>query len=171
MADFGRFPALRNALDVFLTELDSSPQEEQVSLTVYSSDARKRVNLTKDMNSIRRAFATERPNGFTAIGRGLQLGMNSLLNDPETRTFALKTVVIMTDGNHNRGVEPAIIAADCARNNIQVHTVTFSRDADLTRMREVARIANGVHFHANTNQELIDQFRVIARQLKVVLIK
>lgn len=171
MADFGRFPALRNALDVFLSELDTSSQEEQVSLTVYSTNARKRVDLTQDLNLVRAAFATERPDGFTAIGRGLQVGMDSLLNDPNTRAFALKTVVIMTDGNHNRGVEPAVIAADCARNKIQVHTVTFSRDADLTRMRDVARIAHGTHFHANTNQELIDQFRLIARQLKVVLVK
>lgn len=171
MADFGRFPALRNALDVFLNELDSSPHVEQVSLSVYSTTARKRVDLTSDLNRIRTAFATEIPLGFTAIGQGLQLGRNSLLSDANSRRFALKTVVLMTDGNHNRGVEPAVIAADCARNNIQVHTVTFSRDADLSRMRDVARIAGGVHFHANTNEELIEQFRLIARQLKVVLIK
>jgi Mg-chelatase subunit ChlD len=171
MADFGRFPALKNALDVFLNELASSPQEEFVSLSVYSTDARKKVNLTSDLEAIRIAFASEFPDGFTAIGRGLELGMNSLLNDRNSRNFALKTVVIMTDGNHNRGIEPALVAADCARNRIQVHTVTFSQDADVNRMRDVARIAGGIHFHANTNQELIDQFRIIARQLKVVLIK
>lgn len=171
MADFGRFPALTNALDVFLNELNASPQDEQVSLTVYSTDARKRVDLTNNLGAIRTAFATEFPNGFTAIGRGLEFGMDSLLRDRNTRSFALKTVVIMTDGNHNRGIEPALVAADCARNNIQVHTVTFSRDADRIRMQEVARITGGIHLHANTNQELIDQFRTIARQLKVVLIK
>ncbi len=171
MADFGRFPALASGVDVFLSELASSQQEEHVSLAVYSTTARKRVDLTPNLDAIRTAFAQERPEGFTAIGQGLQVGMNSLLNDTGSRPFALKNVVLMTDGNHNRGVEPAIIAQQCADNRIQVHTITFSRDADLRRMRDVARIANGIHLHADNNQQLVDHFRTIARQLKVVLVE
>lgn len=171
MAEFGRFEGLTSALEVFLTELDRSPQAEQISLTVYSTDSRKRVDLTSNTNAIRNAFATEGPNGRTAIGFGLQTGMNSLLNDANGRRFAFKTVLLMTDGNHNQGVEPDIIARDCALHNVQVHTVTFSQDADFRRMQDVAQITNGIHFHANTNEELIAHFRNIARQLTLVLIE
>jgi Ca-activated chloride channel homolog len=171
MDQLGRFEALTRALRVFLNELDRSPQAEHVSLTVYSTTARKRVDLTSNLDAIRTAFSTERPSGRTAIGLGLQVGMDSLLSDANTRSFALKTVLLMTDGNHNTGVEPSIIAAQCARSNIQVHTVTFSADADVRRMGEVANLANGIHFHADTNAQLVEQFRLIARQLSVVLIE
>jgi Ca-activated chloride channel homolog len=171
MLDFAKFPAMQNALDVFLRELDSSPQEERVSLTVYGTTGRKLVNLTDNLNQIRTAFSTQIPAGFTAIGSGLRLGLDSQLNDPGRRPFALRSIIVMTDGMHNRGVDPEVIAADCATNRIEVHTVTFGSDADRRRMQDVARITRGIHFHANSNQELIDQFRIIALQLKTVLVE
>ena len=171
MNDFGRFPALKNALNFFQLELENSPQVERVSLTVYSTNARKLVNLTSDLTLIRTAFAREAPNGFTAIGEGLRVGLDSILNDPQARSFALKSIIVMTDGNHNRGVDPTVVAADCARANVEVNTITFSNGANPVLMQQVARIGNGRHLHANTNQELIDVFQAIARQLQVLLIE
>ena len=171
MNDFGRFPALQNALNFFLLELENSPQDERVSLTVYSTNARKLVDLTSDLALIRSEFAKEAPNGFTAIGDGLRIGLDSILNDSGVRSFALKSIIVMTDGNHNRGVDPTIVAAECAAANVEVHTITFSDGANPVLMQQVARIGNGTHLHANTNQELIDVFQAIARQLQVLLIE
>ncbi len=56
MQDFGRFPALTNAVDVFLAELQTLPQEEVVSLTVYNQQARKIQEMTSDLNLIDRPF-------------------------------------------------------------------------------------------------------------------
>jgi Mg-chelatase subunit ChlD len=171
MAQFGRFDGLKNAMKVFLDELDRSPQKEHLSLACYSTTSRKLVDLTPDLNLVRAAFAKESPQGMTAIGLGLKTGLDSLLKDKNTRPFAIKTVILMTDGFHNTGIIPESVAPDCAKNGIKVHTVTFSSSADQSRMKEVARITGGIHFHANSNQDLVDQFRIIAQQLTVVLIE
>ena len=47
-------------------------------------------------------------------------------------------MVLMTDGLHNTGREPILSAREAAAANITIHTVTFSSDADIPRMRAVA---------------------------------
>ncbi len=167
----GRFDALKNGLDVFLRELDATSQNEMVSLSVYSTKARKSQDLTNDLQQIRDAFAEETPNGFTAIGDGLRTGLRSILRDPEARPFALKSIIVMTDGRQNRGVGPEVIARQAARQNVTVHTITFSDGANQDLMEQVATIANGIHLHAENDSQLVDAFREIARQLQVLLIE
>ena len=171
MRNFGRFAALQNALDYFLLELENSPQDERVSLTVYSTFSRKVVDMTSDLNLIRTEFANESPGGRTGIGRGLQTGLDSILNDPNSREFALKSIVLMTDGRWNEGIDPRDVAEDCADENVQVHTITFSQGANQSLMEDVAVEANGIHLHADTDEQLIEVFRTIARQLLVLLIE
>ncbi len=171
MGSRGRFAALQNGVDVFLQELDSTPQQELVSLSVYSTDSTKLQDLTGDMNQIRNAFADQRPGGFTAIGRGLSTGLDSIVNDFRARPFALKSIVVMTDGNQNRGVNPTVIARQCANQDVTVHTITFSGGANQRLMREVADLASGRHIHAESNQQLVEAFQEIARQLQVLLIE
>jgi len=167
----GRFEALQNALDVFLNELDQTSQNERLSLTVYSTQERKVQDLTDELQLIRDAFADEAPGGFTAIGQGLETGLDSILNDPGARPFALKSVIVMTDGNQNRGVTPDIIAQDAADADVVVHCITFSEGANQALMAEVAETANGIHLHADDDEELLEAFQTIARQLQVVLIE
>ncbi len=167
----GRIEALRNALSIFLAELKDSPQDERVSLTVYSSTSRRVLGLTSDLDSIQTAFLRQKINGGTAIGLGLTDGLASILNDAGQRPFALKSIVIMTDGIHNTGLSPLIPAVACAASNIEVHTITFSQGASKGLMQQVAQIGGGIHLHADTNQQLVDQFKIIANQLRVLLIE
>jgi len=171
MASQGKFEALGNAVDVFLSTLEDSPQNEHVSLSVYSDQVRKPQTLTPNLNLIRTAFAEETPGGFTAIGRGLGSGLDSIQNDPLVRPFAIKSIIVMTDGRHNRGVEPRVLARQAAREGIVVHTVTFSPEADRARMREVADLTGGMYLHADTNEQLVEVFETIARSLAQVLIE
>lgn len=166
-----RFEGLRNALDVFLNELENSPQREHVSLTVYSTEDRKLVDMTSNLNLIREEFDKESPGGFTAIGMGLNTGLESIKKDAGSREFALKSIVLMTDGNHNTGVSPVQIADDCADEGVEVHTVTFSIGANQSLMIEVANRTGGVHHHADDGTELETVFQTIARQLQVMLIQ
>ncbi len=169
MAHENRFEALQNALNVFLTELEDSPQEEHISLTVYSTNARKLVDLTPNLLSIREAFALESPGGYTAIGLGLRKGLDSIEHDAGARPFALKSIIVMTDGNHNTGVSPDVVAVDIAAANITLHTITFSAGANQALMETCADIGGGIHLHANTNQELLDAFQTIAKTLRVLM--
>ncbi len=167
----GRFEGLQNALDVFLSELDQTSQNERISLTVYSTQERKVQDLTPNLQLIRDQFANEAPGGFTAIGRGLETGIDSILNDPGARPFALKSVIVMTDGNQNRGIPPNVVARQSQGDDVTIHAITFSEGANQALMREVAELGNGIHLHADNDEELLEAFQTIARQLQVLLIE
>jgi len=167
----GRFEGLQNALDVFLSELDQTSQREHLSLVVYSTEERKVQELTPDLQSIRDAFAEEGPGGFTAIGLGLEAGLDSIINDAAARPFALKSVIVMTDGNQNTGISPDIVVQDAEAAGVVVHTITFSEGANQGLMQNVAEIGRGIHLHANNDEELLEAFQTIARQLQVLLIE
>ncbi len=167
MASNNRFQGLKNALGVFLGQLAGTEIEERLSLNVYSTTARKLVPLTADLALIASEFDKEGPNGFTAIGDGLTLGNTSVLRDPQARPFAEKTVILMTDGNHNTGVSPDVVARTMT--GVKVHTITFGSGANRPLMQNVARITGGISLHANSNRQLEDAFREIALQLPVLL--
>lgn len=183
-----RFAALNNAINGFLDELDRTFPEEQVALASYSSQfstscrgyslnfqvADIRAQLTKNHNLIRtpmNEFMTRGIGGSTAIGEGLRRGITAVSNPQRARPFAVKTIVLMTDGLHNSGVDPRVVANEAAALDITVHTISFSAGADQARMRDVARITGGQHYHADTAGDLNEVFREIARTLPVLLTK
>ena len=92
-----------------------------------------------------------------------------VLTDSRARPFAVRTMVVMTDGRHNRGREPVLAARDAERENIKIHTVTFSDEADFARMRAAADATGGQHFHAPDAAALERIFREIASTLPVML--
>ena len=128
--------------------------------------------MTEDLTSIRDAFATQTPGGFTGIGRALEVGIDSIQNDEGSRgPFTLKSVVLMTDGRQNRGIDPIEVAQLAKDLDIIVHTITFSEGANEELMQNVASITGGIHVHANTNQELNEAFDTIARTIQVLTIE
>jgi Mg-chelatase subunit ChlD len=167
----GKFQALTNGLNTFLNVLDQTPQDEFVSLATYASSAKAIQPMTNNLSEIRNGFASERPRGATAIGFGLNKGRVSILRDRNSRSFAQKAIVLMTDGRHNTGTPPEVVARNCAKKDIVVHTITFGDGADQSRMRRVAEITGGDFFHARNNLELEEVFETIARQLSVLLIE
>jgi hypothetical protein len=50
-----------------------------------------------------------------------------------------------------------------------IHTITFSSDADIRRMQDVAAATGGKHFHAPNAEELVKIFKEIAATLPVLL--
>jgi Mg-chelatase subunit ChlD len=176
-----RWGNLRTAVEAFLNELDQTRQQEQCGMVSYSSDTvscgrtyfMSEINsqLTNDYSVIRNAIGkkSEGPvEGRTAISAGIDDGIK-VLTGTKSRPFALRTMVLMTDGIHNTGPEPINSARVAAQNDIVIHTVTFSVDADIRRMQDVAKATGGEHFHADDQSELVDIFRRIAATLPVML--
>ncbi|MFO0941663.1 MAG: vWA domain-containing protein [Pirellulales bacterium] len=171
MGSVTRLQALQRAVSVFLDELGRSSPLVQVSLSVYSTGSVEVVPLTQNLNTVRNSVSQLQAFGTTAIGLGLQSGVNSLKNDPLTRPFAVKTVIVMTDGQHNTGPSPLITVSQAVAAGFTVHTITFSPDANEQLMQAVANSTQGgQHFHANDGTDLTDAFRSIAKNLSVVLI-
>lgn len=167
----GRFDSLLNGVSVFVEELNETKPIENVSLVAYDTFPQKLLDLTEDLNAIRERIAQETPSGLTGIGRAMEVGLDSVQNDPNASRLALKSIIVMTDGNQNSGISPIAVANACRRANVTVHTITFSDGANQSLMREVADRTGGTHLHATTDAQLVDAFRVIARQLQVLLIE
>lgn len=177
-----RWGALTRAVDGFLDELEQTAQLEQCGMASYSSagSACGFTFTTSDVNALLEFDYTTIRNemerlssravaGWTNIYAGIDNGIVVLTDPRRSRPFALRTMVLMTDGRHNRGPEPVIAARRAATENITIHTVTFSADADFTRMRDVADATGGQHFHAPDADALERIFREIAATLPVMI--
>ncbi len=159
------------AVEAFLDVLDLTSQEEQVSVASYSSWASLDTWLEKDFNVIRNTVGNLNTGGATAIGLGMQEGIQSLL-DSAARPYAAKTMVVMTDGIHNSGIGPVSVASSLMGSyNLTIHTVTFGDGADQALMQQVAAIGGGKHYHAATGAQLVAIFEEIANNLPTILTK
>ncbi len=157
------------AVDAFLDVLDETSQEEQVSVASYSSTATLDCYLEKDFQIVRNVVSGLDTGGNTAIGRGMEQGILALLN-AAARPFAAKTMVVMTDGIHNTGINPTTVANNLVSSyNLTIHTVTFGDGADQALMQQVASIGGGKHYHASNGAELVAIFEEIANNLPTIL--
>jgi Flp pilus assembly protein TadG len=176
-----RWGALNIALEAFLLELDKTAQDEHVALVSYSSNITQcgftykisdiNSDLVSNYDAIRTVMKTlsSKPvKGSTAISAGIDDGIK-VLTGKKIRPFAVKTMIVMTDGIHNLGPEPVLSAQNAAKKDIVIHTITFSDDADIKRMEAVAAATGGRHFHAPTAEDLAKIFKEIASTLPVML--
>ena len=175
-----RWGALHTAVTGFLDELVKTNQDERVGLASYSSNTTEcgytykiatiNSDLVSDYGVIRTAMNTlsSKPvKGSTAISAGIDEGIK-VLTGKLVRPFAVKTMILMTDGIHNSGPEPVLSAQKAAKKDIVIHTITFSSEADINRMKAVADATGGRHFHAPTAADLIKIFKEIAATLPVL---
>jgi hypothetical protein len=176
-----RWGALSIAVNSFINELDETPQSEFLALCSYSSNTKECGNtynisdinsdLSPDYSLVRSEIArigSKPVKGRTAISAGIDEGIK-VLSGKNTRPFAVKTMIVMTDGIHNQGPEPVKSAQQAAKKDIVIHSITFSSDADIKRMRDVAAATGGKHFHAPNAAELVKIFEEIAKTLPVLL--
>lgn len=160
---------LLGAVDAFLNVLDDTIQDEQVSISSYASSGSRDSWLGTDFGAVRATANGLNTGGATAIGMGMQQGITTLTHST-ARPYASKTMVVMSDGVHNRGISPVDVAQSLAGSyNLTIHTVTFGRGADQSRMQQVASIGQGNHYHADSGAELTAVFEEIANNLPTIL--
>ncbi len=165
-----KFADLVNAIRTFTATLNSTPVDEEVGLASYNDQATEDVELTPNLNAIDTAMAALPVGGFTSISRGMQAGKN-IMDRSSRAGFVERTLIVMTDGLHNRGPEPRTVAIPLAASGVTIHTITFGNDADIARMQEVATIGNGRHFHAVNGAQLEQIYREIALTLNTMMTK
>ncbi len=163
-----KFADLQTAIGVFVATLNTTPVNEQVGLASYSQFATRDVSLTTNLVDVTNGLAALVTSGRTSISRGMRAGEQIMMAGRD-QEFVERTMIVMTDGLHNEGPEPSTVATDLAANQIQIHTITFGRGADQDRMRTVAAIGGGKHFHALSAAELAEAYREIALTLGTVI--
>ena len=163
-----KFNDLVDAITIFTDTLGTTPVDEQVGLASYNDTATENVEMTGDLAEINAAMAALPVGGFTSISRGMQAGSN-LMDRSRSPEFVERTLIVMTDGRHNRGPEPSTVATTLASDGVKIHTITFGFDADQPRMIDVADIGGGRHFHADNGVELAEIYREIALTLSTMM--
>jgi uncharacterized protein YegL len=163
-----KFLDLVNAIDIFVETLDTTTVEEQVGLASYNDNATEDVELGSDLTRISTVMAALPVGGFTSISRGMQAGSN-IMDRSRSPEFVERTMIVMTDGRHNRGQEPRIVARNLADDGVTIHTITFGQNADQPRMIEIAEIGGGRHFQADNGAELAAIYREIALTLSTIM--
>lgn len=166
-----RWRDLVAAVEVFAKEIHNSPTSENVCLVTYSDGAVVDKKLTSDalsipgvLNKYTKSFCS----GGTNIGAGLGAGVNAL-NGSGERQGAVKAVVVLTDGIHNQGSDPVKVAKKIGKDGVTIFSVTFSDEADKSRMKKVAEAGLGAHFHANNASDLAGVFVEIAKLLPTLI--
>ncbi len=173
-AYFGsRWRELAAAVAVFNDFLNLTPLNEQISLATFATTSSQDVTMSTKTNPIedRLNYITKNfDGGSTAIGDGIASGVNLVTDSSRSRTFAKRTMIVMTDGIQNTGSDPVAQATIAYQNfGITVHCITFSNDADQAKGATIAAAGGGLHYHAASGAALIDVFEELARTLPTML--
>ncbi len=167
-----RWRSLVDSVNVFIAALNQSPQKEFVSLVTYADDAKRELALSGNYGKLPKAldvYTQKYCSGFTNIHDGITEGVNSL-DDPSTaRPWAVKVVIVLTDGRRTKGADPVLAAQAAFAKGVTVYTVTYSAEADIPAMTSVASKGGGEHFHASSGAELKKVFSTIANKLPILL--
>ncbi len=158
-------------VQVFLNELNLTAQLEHVTLVTYSNGAsidRVPTPNYADVMSSLNVYTNSFQSGHTNIGGGLRAAGNALVH-ANARPWAVKVIVLMTDGIENTGPNSVSEARRLAADGIMIFTVTFAQEANQTRMRQVAGAGGGNHYHANDAASLSRVFRDIARKMPTLV--
>jgi Ca-activated chloride channel homolog len=161
-----------DAAEIFIDYFKTSTQREKVSLSTYSSDTSTELQLTHDFDKLATSLdvtSNSFQGGATAIGLGLKEGEAALTDPARSRLWAVRVMILMTDGIHNTGIDPELVLDSLKENGITLFTVTFGDEADEARMKNLAEACGGLHFNAVNARELQQAFREIGKRLPSLL--
>jgi Ca-activated chloride channel family protein len=102
-------------------------------------------NGTADLGALRRALATQKPGGGTAIYSCLQDATNEVESPPgDTRK---KLIVLMTDGQNNAGL--GHVPDNLKAAQIPVIAIAYGSDADTTPLKDIAAQTGGTFIQSS----------------------
>lgn len=177
-----RLQAAKDAARAFLRGL---PPTAAVGLVAFGGTAELVHPATRDRGRVLRTLddLTFRPR--TAIGEGLLEAVAALPGrvrrpGPNFRldpSLPQDTVVLLSDGRSNTGIEPLEAAQLARQQNVRVYTVgvgdpaprdfswTIGGPLDEETLKEIARITGGEYFHASSATALARIYRQLAHRL------
>jgi len=143
--------------------VDASPARERIGMVTFASDAsdgcgggrvltasRLDQPISESTDAIRNALDTYNNSiwfGSTDITAGINEARQHML--VSANPLRDRVIVVLTDGTHRfNAQQPPEAAAECLREGIIVHTITFSDEADIAGMQETALRGGGTHQHA-----------------------
>ncbi len=176
-----RWAALDAAIQVFLTELESTIGTEQAAMVTFASD---NISICGETNyvvtvdqglttnlslvtSAMNARSTTVWNGNTDIEAGV-VQAHQVLTGNGSRDTADQIMIVFTDGQYTEN-NPVAAGAAAHADGINIYTITFSPGANQSDMQDLAYAGKGQHFHADDPESLNDIFRQLAASLSIIV--
>lgn len=162
---------------------NSLPPGFNVSLVEFAGTASIAVPPTTDRGVVNAAIDNLRLRESTAIGEGIYVALDALLmvppdpNDPEATPPA--TMVVLSDGESQRGRSPYTAAATAKEAGVPVNTIAFGTDrgyiidsrtgrrewvrVNREQLAEIAREGGGQGYYAPSAERLREVYSEIRR--------
>jgi Ca-activated chloride channel homolog len=160
------------------------PDEFRLGLVSFNTTAEQLSEPSTDHTQTLRALDRLEVRGATAMGDGLQLGLDAIrtpVTGPDGRPTRLPgAVVLLLDGESTRGSDPAEIARRARRFGVPIYAVALGtptgtllhRDGrrelvppDTDTLQEIARTTRGRFFTAPTERDLEAVYANLGRGL------
>ncbi|CAN5756605.1 VWA domain-containing protein [soil metagenome] len=175
--DPNRITAAKEAAQEFV---DSLPGRMRVGLVTFSDYASLIAPLTVDKGAVDEALGGLRVQGGTAMGDGLAVALDQIRLEREGGRNVPATILVLSDGETNRGAPPAEVALVAAEAQVPVYSIgvgteqgVLSQDQGrLVRIRLnreelefVARTTGGRYFESTTSESLEEVYRGMGSSL------
>jgi Mg-chelatase subunit ChlD len=179
-----RWGAVINAINPLVESLNETPMTEKCSIVTFGSGmswadwswntSDTNVEPTthyENLFSTMQALGESKPmHGGTHISAGMDRALD-LLTGPQSRDFAFKTMVVLTDGNENSGSNAEAAAVRAAEAGVTVHTITFASTLGFSTMQRTAEAGGGSAYWAPDEETLREIFKEIGSAPPVALIE
>ena len=148
------------AADQFVDKLLGNNQNNyRVGLVSFSDQPLVLSKLTNDVNSLKDKISTLSAGGQTAMGDAISESTTLL---QESQPGNSKVILLLTDGQNNRGSDPSAQAMVSKQDKITIFTVGYGADADSATLSYIAGMTGGKYFAASSQSELFNSFNSVA---------
>jgi Ca-activated chloride channel family protein len=176
-----RLAAAKAVSKKFVEEREKSLQNDRIGLVIFSAIAFTQCPLTVDYTILKKIVSrvqfTKREFDGTAIGTALATAVGRI-KDSKAKS---KVVILVTDGENNRGLDPMTAASVARAMGVKVYTIGVVPDrlmkkvqdifgvhfvpggpaVDETQMQQIAETTGGKYFKANNEEKFKKIFEEI----------
>ncbi len=149
---------------------DNARIDDRLGVVSYADSATTDFALTAILSDADRTAAQAEISGLTAagntsIGGGLREALNGILGaGPRAAT---QVIVLLTDGLHNSGEDPATVLPDLVENGVRVYTLAIGPSVNTTLLQSIATTTGGTFYRISPTLSVADQ----EKRIRTVLIE
>jgi Ca-activated chloride channel homolog len=156
-----RLTAAKNAASELADKL---PRDFRLGLISFGTRVSQLVEPTTDKARVKAGIATLTFSGRTAIGDGLNLGIDAARTPVTDQGTGLPqrlpaAIVLLSDGRSTVGQNPLTVADRARKLRIPVYTVALGSSPGMSTLQEIARVTRGRFYQASDASRLSEIYR------------
>ena len=126
----------------------------RIGVVQFSDDAQLEFGLTGQTANISAdAAKIKQLNSGTNLASGLQLSMTELVLHGREKTVAKHAMLVLSDGNSNKGQDPVLLAASLKVQGVDIYSVGVGDDINATQLQLVASSPTSLHYFKSSEYD------------------